>query len=235
MPLDIARIGGFCFDVDGTLSDTDDHMVSRVARRLVPLQRLFTGTDLNKVARRMVMTLENPANFLVGLPDRFGVDNYFIGAIDFINRLGLGRTHERFWLVPLVAEMLGRLGEKYPLTVVSARDERSTRVFLEQHHLDRYFKAVATARTARHTKPYPDPIIWAAEQMGISPKECVMVGDTTVDIRAGKAAGAQTVGVLCGFGEERELVRFGADMILSTTGLLAEHILGPEKAEGLKP
>jgi len=44
-----------------------------------------------------------------------------------------------------------------------------------------------------------------------------MVGDTTVDIRAGKAAGAQTVGVLCGFGTERELRRAGADLILDNT------------------
>jgi phosphoglycolate phosphatase-like HAD superfamily hydrolase len=44
-----------------------------------------------------------------------------------------------------------------------------------------------------------------------------MVGDTTVDIRAGRAAGTQTVGVLCGFGEEPELRRYQADMILATT------------------
>jgi phosphoglycolate phosphatase-like HAD superfamily hydrolase len=41
-----------------------------------------------------------------------------------------------------------------------------------------------------------------------------MIGDTTVDILAGKAAGAQTVGVLCGFGEEAELRRAGADLIV---------------------
>ena len=41
-----------------------------------------------------------------------------------------------------------------------------------------------------------------------------MIGDTTVDMRAGKAAGAQTVGVLCGFGEEPELRQLGADLIL---------------------
>jgi phosphoglycolate phosphatase-like HAD superfamily hydrolase len=49
-----------------------------------------------------------------------------------------------------------------------------------------------------------------------------MIGDTTVDIRAGKAAGAQTAGVLCGFGREKELIRAGADLILpGTSALLA--------------
>jgi N-acetyl-D-muramate 6-phosphate phosphatase len=45
----------------------------------------------------------------------------------------------------------------------------------------------------------------------------LMVGDTTVDIHAGRSAGAQTAGVLCGFGEEKELRGAGADHILSTT------------------
>jgi phosphoglycolate phosphatase len=38
-----------------------------------------------------------------------------------------------------------------------------------------------------------------------------------VDIISGKKAGAQTVGVLCGFGEELELRKAGADLILDTT------------------
>jgi phosphoglycolate phosphatase len=55
-----------------------------------------------------------------------------------------------------------------------------------------------------------------------------MVGDTTIDVRTGVAAGAQTVGVLCGFGTERELRESGAGLILRTTSdLLA--VLRPEK------
>jgi phosphoglycolate phosphatase len=51
-----------------------------------------------------------------------------------------------------------------------------------------------------------------------------MVGDTSVDIRAGKKAGAQTVGVLCGFGMEDELRKCGADLILSNTADLVQVI-----------
>lgn len=52
-----------------------------------------------------------------------------------------------------------------------------------------------------------------------------MVGDTTVDIRAGKAAGAQTAGVLSGFGHARELQSAGADLILPSAADLLE-VLG---------
>ena len=41
-----------------------------------------------------------------------------------------------------------------------------------------------------------------------------MVGDTAVDVLAGRRAGAQTIGLLCGFGEREELVAAGADLVL---------------------
>ena len=44
-----------------------------------------------------------------------------------------------------------------------------------------------------------------------------MIGDTTIDIRTGVAAGAQSVGVLCGFGTEDELRATGAELVLRTT------------------
>ena len=97
--------------------------------------------------------------------------------------------------------------------------------FLNQYNLVPYFKCIATGQTCEHTKPFPDPILWAAREMGVLPEACLMVGDTGVDIRAGKAAGAQTVGVLCGFGEEAELREHGADTILSITAELVQ-VLG---------
>jgi phosphoglycolate phosphatase-like HAD superfamily hydrolase len=63
------------------------------------------------------------------------------------------------------------------------------------------------------------------ERWAVKPEECLMIGDTTVDIYAGRAAGAQTVGVLCGFGEEKELRRAGADLILPTTTELERYLL----------
>jgi phosphoglycolate phosphatase len=61
--------------------------------------------------------------------------------------------------------------------------------------------------------------------MGVDPEACLMIGDTTMDIRAGVSAGAQTVGVLCGFGQRDELKRAGADLILDTTSQLEQYFL----------
>lgn len=97
--------------------------------------------------------------------------------------------------------------------------------FLEQYQLTPFFEVIVSALTAEKSKPFPDPVIHAANKMGVPPENCLMIGDTTVDIRAGKTAGAQTVGVLCGFGEEKELRQRGADLILEKTSELEDVLL----------
>jgi phosphoglycolate phosphatase len=56
-----------------------------------------------------------------------------------------------------------------------------------------------------------------------------MVGDTTIDIRAARAAGAQSAAVLSGFGERRELERAGADVVLESVADLPGLLLGQGK------
>ncbi len=220
MSLDLSRIHALCFDVDGTLSDTDDMYVKKVARYLPR----FLFHDPQRAARRFVMWMESPGNALLGLPDIIGLDDELLGLWEWLNR-HRPRPMKHFIMVPGIKEMLERLHGQYPMAVVSARDETSTRAFLDQFELTGYFQEIVTSITAEHTKPFPDPILYAADKMNVAPDACLMIGDTTVDIRAGKAAGAQTVGVLCGFGERAELERRGADLILKNTSELADVLL----------
>ncbi len=216
MPLHVSRVRAICFDVDGTLSDTDDVMVAELAQLLYPFNFLFPGKDLIKMARGIVMETEGTANFFMGLTDKVGLDEEIFAVKDWLVRLSKTKVRP-FQIIPGTKGMLENLCARYPLAVVSARDTSSTMSFLEQFDLVPYFKAIATDQTCPHTKPYPDPILWAAGQMGVAPTDCLMVGDTSVDIHAGKAAGAQTIGVLCGFGEEKELRLLQPDMLLATT------------------
>ena len=217
MSLDLARIKALCFDVDGTLSDTDD----LYAQKVEGFFPRFLFKDPTHAARRFVMWVEAPGNAMLGYADKLGLDDEMVAVINWISR---HRKHsgKKFLLVPGVDEMLKQLHGRYPMAVVSARDEHGTLAFLEQFGLVKYFDAVVTGLSAEHTKPYPDPVLLAAQKMNVPAENCLMIGDTTVDIRAGKSAGTQTVGVLCGFGEEPELKRLGADLILSDTPKLLE-------------
>lgn len=221
MTLDLPRIKALCFDVDGTLSDTDD----LYAQKIVDLLPRFLFRNPMQTARRLVMWVESPGNALLGFADTIGIDDEMTAVIDWMNRHRQD-SKKKFLLVPGVDKMLAQLHGHYPMAIVSARDEKSTLRFLKEFDLDKYFDVIVTGLSAAHTKPYPDPILLAAQKMGVHPAQCLMIGDTTVDIRAGKSAGAQALGVLCGFGEEPELRQLGADHILKSTAELTELFNG---------
>jgi HAD superfamily hydrolase (TIGR01549 family) len=172
----------------------------------------------------MVMWVEAPGNALLGLADRLGIDEQMMAFINWMNRHRTGQARD-FLLVPGVDEMLRRLKGRYPMAIISVRHESSIMAFLEAFDLVKYFDTIVTGLSAERTKPYPDPILLAARRMDVRPEECLMIGDTTVDMRAGKAARAQTVGVLCGFGVRSELERLGADLILESTPELEKILL----------
>jgi phosphoglycolate phosphatase-like HAD superfamily hydrolase len=217
MPVDIAKVKAICFDVDGTLSDTDDQFVQRIVKFISPFRLIVGQKDVHSIARRLVMYTEGPGNWIYGIADRIGLDETIVTMGDRLYEMGIGDTDEPFILIDGVREMLVMLRDHFPLSIISTRGRKSTFRFLFQFELLSFFTAVATGQTCKHTKPYPDPIEWAAERMGVAASACLMIGDTVTDIRAGKRAGAQTVGVLCGFGEEKELKKAGADLIIDDT------------------
>lgn len=225
--IDRSRVRGLLFDVDGTLSDTDDHLIDRISRYFVPISWLFINKDPRPFARWFVMAVETPANLFYGFADKLGIDEPLSKLYNWLSHRRHIRKpkHDRFWIIPGVKEMLESLADHYPMAVVSARDAASTAHFLEHFDLQPYFMSVVTAQTCEFTKPYPDPVLYAAKQLGLSPGECVMIGDTIVDVHAGKSAQAQTVAVLCGFGTQSELQRAGVDLILSTTTDIAGILL----------
>ncbi len=222
MPIDVQRIRALCFDVDGTLSDSDDVYVRRFTSwiRRIPFVR-----RPEVLARRLVMWLESPGNLVMSASDAIGLDGLAIPVIDWFYR-HLPQRQPEYLVVAGVADMLPRLKRHYPIAAISARDERKTMGFLESCGLVANFDVVMTALSAPHTKPYPDPLLMAAKMMGVPPEACLVIGDTTVDVRMGKSAGAQTVSVLCGFGEEPELRRAGPNLILQTTADVEKILLG---------
>jgi HAD superfamily hydrolase (TIGR01549 family) len=217
--LDTSRIKGLCFDVDGTLNDTDDLWVQTVTRRISPLSG---AARANAFARWAVMTLESPMNLAYELLDFAGLDDEVERLLKWIESRREKRTTGRFKLIGAADQTLEKLASRYPLTVVSARDAATTEQFLDTFDIKRFFQSVVTSQTCPRTKPSPDPIIAAANAMALSPHECLMIGDTTVDMRSARAAGAQAVGVLCGFGSPRELNRAGAARLLPDPDALLE-------------
>ena len=239
MALDLSRVRALCFDVDGTIADTDDHIVTQLAALIAKLP-LVSGRRAERLARQTVMAAETPVNGAYGLLDRFGLDvplSRLRERIRIARERGADPAHTRNLdatdqiphdMMAGVKEMLQTLAKLYPLSTISTGSAPRVERFLEQNDVRQFFAAVVGSQTTLRMKPHPDPLLYAAKAMGVDAAACLMIGDTTVDIRTGVSAGAQTVGVLCGFGTEDELLRCGAGLILRTTSdLLA--VLNPAK------
>lgn len=217
MPLDAGKIRVLCFDLDGTISDTDDLYVQRAARYLTPFAKWFPGFSPLNTARRLVMGMETPGNTIYRVLDQFHLDRFMYVMRGYLRPRVDPKSKPEYMLIPGVSEMLADLRQHYPLALVSAREYRSTLDFLNHFELTGYFATIVTGETTRFAKPHPDPLLYVSEKLAIPTGSMLMIGDTVVDILTGKAAGSQTVGVLCGFGMEKELRRAGADLILEKT------------------
>jgi HAD superfamily hydrolase (TIGR01509 family) len=243
MPLDLSRIRALCFDVDGTISDTDDHLVAQLARMFDAVPGV-SGRRAERLGRQVVMGLETPVHGAYALLDRLGLDvpiSRLRERLKGMKQRQADPEHTRnpeaidevpHEMVAGVQEMLHKLAEHYPMVTISTGTAPRVDRFLRHYGVRELFTEVIGSQSTRRMKPHPEPLLFAAQKMGVEPAQCLMIGDTTIDVRTGVAAGAQTVGVLCGFGTERELQAAGANLILRTTSDLLAVLRPAQDALG---
>jgi HAD superfamily hydrolase (TIGR01509 family) len=74
------------------------------------------------------------------------------------------------------------------------------------------------------TKPEPDLVLAALEKAGADPKDAVMIGDSTWDCLAAKAAKVRSIGVLTGGFSEEELLDAGASKVFLSVDELRQGL-----------
>jgi phosphoglycolate phosphatase len=74
------------------------------------------------------------------------------------------------------------------------------------------------------------------ERMGLDANSCAYVGDTSMDIAAGRAAGMKTIGVLTGFDSRDDLLQQNPDHIIDSILDLprALDLYGPPSIQKMK-
>jgi phosphoglycolate phosphatase len=124
-------------------------------------------------------------------PPLFGVE--WEKARDIFYTEVRARHLELILPLPGVPEAL-EAAAAWPQGVVSNKQGPILRQEVRHLSWDRHFKAVIGAGDAVADKPSPAPILLALEKIGIAPgPEVWFIGDTGVDMQAGKAAGCSSV------------------------------------------
>ncbi len=219
-------IDAVLFDMDGTLVDTDDVDVQKWAKQVEQVVKT-TPEMAAAAAHRFVMAIETPVNSLLTMLDAVGLDNFVISLA--IKLYGIDEDKP---MPPIhgIETLIPALALNFKLGIVSTRTVATTEKFLSDLNLRDYFQVIGGRDTTKRIKPHPEPILSAASRLGVGPARCLMIGDTTVDVRSARRAGVYACAVLCGFGERNELEKAGAQLILANTNDIRSYLL-PEREE----
>jgi len=136
---------------------------------------------------------------------------------------------QRTLVFPEVAELLDALvAQGLPWGVVTNKSARFTEPLTRSMPLFSTASAIISGDTTPYAKPHPQPLLEAAQRMGIAPERCVYVGDDERDIVAGLAAGMGTVAVTYGYlGKRADTHDWGAHATINSVGELLQLIARP--------
>jgi len=127
---------------------------------------------------------------------------------------------------PGVPETLAALGP-VPMGILSASQRVVIEGILRRWKLDPQFGCIV-GRGEAAQKPSPDGLLRLCAELEVAPSGCLYVGDSPMDIRAGKAAGMTTLAVTYGLGRREDLERESPDGFLDRFEDLLGFVRGKE-------
>jgi len=194
-----SSLDAVAFDLDGTLINSLD-AYTRI------LKTAFKQMGLKEDARQMVLSAMREGGFdwnsLFPAYEGEQRQTMMEKAREAITGIYLRTFRKEVKLIPGAAEVLmdlPRMGLKPALVTATHMRFLEDKLYpLKQAGVGQVFHAVITIDDVPRGKPAPDPLMECAKRLSVGLGEMLYVGDTCSDIRAGKAAGTLTVGVLTG-------------------------------------
>jgi phosphoglycolate phosphatase len=131
--------------------------------------------------------------------------------------------------VPLRSYCAGLRKAGFKLGIATNDAEAPARQHLGRAGVVEFFDFIAGYDSGYGAKPEAGQLLGFCDIVALDPGQCLMVGDSTHDLHAGRAAGMRTVGVLTGPAPHEDLAPF-ADVVLGHIGqipgwLAAEKLL----------
>ncbi|MDD3364092.1 MAG: HAD-IA family hydrolase, partial [Syntrophomonas sp.] len=87
-----------------------------------------------------------------------------------------------------------------------------------------YFDLIVGPESVNKMKPDPEGIIKVLNAFGRDVEQAIMIGDTYIDIEAGRRAGTKTCGASYGLGNKEELIKSRPDFIISDISELLNYV-----------
>ncbi|SMH49607.1 HAD-IA family hydrolase [Maritimibacter sp. HL-12] len=212
------------FDVDGTLIDSQDSIVTAMHRAFAGAGRPMPDRAevLSVVGLSLADAVARLAPDLDAHEVADAVDRYRAAFIGLRAETGGEATAPLYPGARAAIEALHARPEVL-LGVATGKARRGLDHAFAGHDLDRFF---VTRQTADHhpSKPHPAMLEAALAETGVVPGRAVMVGDTTFDIEMARAAGVLPIGVAWGYHPPEALQAAGAAMVLQSFAQLPDAL-----------
>ena len=147
---------------------------------------------------------------------------HMVASMELTDKYALsGESHHTPDLFSGVPESLTQLKKNgHTLAIITSKPEEPLLHLLDRHKINHFFAAHRAyddiKRRNEREKPAPDMLHGVMRELKFTPQDTVMIGDTTMDIRMGKSAGAHTIGVTWGAHPKEHLQEAGAHHIVET-------------------
>lgn len=215
----LMKIDTLLFDLDGTLIDTNELIISSFMHTL---EHYYPG----QYQKQDVLQFMGPP-----LMDSFNkLDSEKAEEMaQFYRDYNHSKHDELVTEFEGVYDTIKTLHEKgYKLAIVTTKKRFTVEMGLKLTKLDQFFDVVVTLDDVTHAKPDPEPLLKALEQLGSKPENAIMVGDNNHDIEGGKNTGTLTAGVAWAMKGREYIESFHPDYILDNMSDLLEIVGGLE-------
>jgi HAD superfamily hydrolase (TIGR01509 family) len=120
-------------------------------------------------------------------------------SLDEINAAVVENIERRYRavlpLIPGAVDAVRRLAARWPLGLASSSNRPIIDLVLEQSGLSPCFAATVSSEEVGRGKPAPDVYLEAARRLGVEPRECVAIEDSSNGMRSAAAAGLKIVAI----------------------------------------
>jgi phosphoglycolate phosphatase len=190
------------FDLDGTLIDSTDAILSTFHHTFEKLDYDFKGTG-------------EDIKSLIGYPleimyQEIGIEQEIVwDYVEAYKERYKVISKQQTELLEFAREAIQLANTFARLSIVTTKTGTYSEQLLEHMNVMQYFEHVTGREHVEHPKPHPEPIHRTLDLMKIEQTSDIwMIGDTELDLIAANSAGINSVGVLCGYGKEDTLKKY---------------------------
>jgi len=201
------------FDWDATLADTCKTVVTSFQQALKTVN--ITNISDDYIERRMGIGAANTfreilqeANVAVEeLTVKELVERKSQIQIDLKNQVQLFSG---------AIDLLEALHDKVKVGLASMNSKAVIDVLMYVKSLERYFQVIVTANDVNIAKPHPEIFLKCAQQLNVTPSNCIVVEDSLFGVKAAKTAGMNCIAVTTGVYSREELEKEKPDAIVTS-------------------